>query len=121
TGTPARRSVETVLDGVAGGIAAAVALAVGELVTAADRSGASLVTAVGDEVIDRFGGALVEPAVSLFGTNDKVALVTGIVVVAVSLGAVLGVEGRQHPWLPAAGFALAGALGWWSWARAPLT
>ena len=39
----------------------------------------SLITAVGTQFIDRFAASLKDLAIPLFGTNDKAALVTGIV------------------------------------------
>src|SRR5690606_23077716 len=75
------------LQALAGALAAGSALAVGELVAGFAAAGPSLVTAVGDEFIDRFAGSLKELAVSLFGRRDKVALVVGIVVVALAVGA----------------------------------
>src|SRR5918994_1860760 len=62
-------------DALAGAVAAAVALGAGELVAGLDDGGPSLVTAIGDEIIDRFAGSLKDLAVELFGTNDKAALV----------------------------------------------
>ena len=65
----------------AGGVSAAVALGVGELVSSLGGADHTLVTSVGTSFIDRFAGALKELAIALFGTNDKAALVVGIVVV----------------------------------------
>ena len=66
----------------AGAVAAGAALAAGELVCGdRSRSRPSPVTAVGTEFIDRFAASLKDLAVDLFGTNDKPALVTGIVIV----------------------------------------
>ena len=108
-------------DALAGVVAAAVALGVGELVAAADASGVSLVTAVGDEVIDRFAASLKDIAVALFGTNDKVALVVGIVVTSLGLGAGLGLASRRRRWVGVAGLAAFGVLGGLAFQRAPLT
>jgi DMSO/TMAO reductase YedYZ molybdopterin-dependent catalytic subunit len=96
---------------VAGGLAAIVALSGGELVAAALGSNVTLVTAIGSAFIDRFAGSLKELAVAVFGTNDKVALLTGIVAVSVMLAAALGLASRR--WLPAAplGIVAAGAVG----------
>lgn len=120
---PARPAVRAARrrDALAGTVAAAVALATGELVVAADGSGVSLVTAVGDEVIDRFAASLKDLAVALFGTNDKAALVVGIVLTSLALGAVLGRATRGRPWVGPAGFAVFGLLGGWAFQRAPLT
>src|SRR5690606_6157059 len=81
----------------------------------------SLVTAVGDEGIDRFAASLKDLAVALFGTNDKVALIVGIVLTSLVLGAVLGRGTRDRAWAGPAGFAAFGLLGGWAFQRAPLT
>src|SRR5690606_7688638 len=81
--------------------------------------GASLVTAVGDEFIDRFAGALKDIAVSLFGTNDKAALVVGIVLVALGIGAWIGAAARTRRWVPSAAFGAFGLLGAWAYSRTP--
>jgi DMSO/TMAO reductase YedYZ molybdopterin-dependent catalytic subunit len=96
---------------VAGAVAAGVALGVSELVCGLAGSSTSLVTAVGTQFIDRFAAALKDVAVSLFGTNDKVALVVGIVVVAIALGALFGSASVRRPWVGVAGFAGFGAVG----------
>jgi DMSO/TMAO reductase YedYZ molybdopterin-dependent catalytic subunit len=103
----------------AGAVAALVALAAGELTAALLGSDVSLVTAVGSAFIDRFAASLKDLAVALFGTNDKVALVIGIVVVAAAVCGALGVVSRR--WLPAAplGIVLAGAGGAWALATDP--
>lgn len=105
----------------AGVVAAAAALATGELVAAVDPAGPSLVSAVGDEVIDAFGASLKDLAVELFGTNDKVALVVGIVLTSVVVGALLGVGTRRAAAVGPAGLLAFGTFGGWAYQRAPLT
>jgi DMSO/TMAO reductase YedYZ molybdopterin-dependent catalytic subunit len=104
----------------AGAVAALVALAIGELTAALLGSGVTLVTAVGSVFIDRFAASLKDLAVALFGTNDKVALVIGIVVVSATVAGALGVVSRR--WLPAAplGIAVAGLGGAYALATDPL-
>ncbi|CAN5704518.1 molybdopterin-dependent oxidoreductase [soil metagenome] len=97
--------------GLIGGIAAAVALGVGELVAGLGGNGPSLVSAVGTEFIDRYAASLKDLAVRLFGTNDKVALIVGIVAMSLLFGVVLGILGRRRPLVAAAGFVGFGALG----------
>lgn len=105
-----------------GTAAASVALAVGELVSAADPAGTSLVSVVGDELIDLLAGSLKDLAVELFGTNDKAALVVGIVVTALALGALLGVAARRRPLLVGSlGFGAFGAIGGLAYQRSSLT
>jgi DMSO/TMAO reductase YedYZ molybdopterin-dependent catalytic subunit len=103
----------------AGVLGAIVALSVGELSLAVLDSPVSLVTAVGNAFVDAFAADLKDVAVELFGTNDKVALVAGIVVV--SLGVAGGLALASRRWLPSAplGIALFGALGGWAVATDP--
>ena len=96
---------------IAGGLAAAAALAAGQLPSALAGETGSLVTAVGDEVIDRFAASLKDFAVAIFGTNDKAALVVGIVVTSIAIGAALGVVAVRRFAFAAAGFAVFGAVG----------
>jgi DMSO/TMAO reductase YedYZ molybdopterin-dependent catalytic subunit len=101
-------------------VAAGAALGAGELVTGVDGSGTSLVTAVGDDFIERFAGSLKELAVELFGTNDKAALVVGIVVTTLALGAAAGLAAGRRPWVAPAVFAAFGVVGAAAYASAPL-
>ncbi len=96
---------------VAGGVAAAAALAAGQLPSALAGETGSLVTGVGDEVIDRFAGSLKDVAVALFGTNDKAALLTGIVAASIAIGALLGAVAMRRFSLAVAGFVAFGAIG----------
>ncbi|MET0579404.1 MAG: molybdopterin-dependent oxidoreductase, partial [Ilumatobacteraceae bacterium] len=105
---------------VAGVVAAGVALGVGELVCGIAGSGPSLVSAVGTQFIDRYAASLKDLAVSLFGTNDKVALVVGIVAIALALGAVLGRASIRRPWVGVVGFVAFAALGLFSYLDDPL-
>ncbi|MCU0270747.1 MAG: molybdopterin-dependent oxidoreductase [Acidimicrobiales bacterium] len=101
----------------AGVVAALVALATTELVSALSGGDQSLVASVGDVFIDTFAGSLKDLAVALFGANDKVALLVGIVVISAGLGALAGrAAGSGDPrrrWVSPAvfvGFAVLGAL-----------
>jgi DMSO/TMAO reductase YedYZ molybdopterin-dependent catalytic subunit len=104
----------------AGTLAAGAALAAGELVGALTGEPPSLVTAVGDQFVDRFAASLKDLAISLFGKNDKVALIVGIVVVSLLLGAGLGLLARRRFAWGAAGLAGFGALGVWAGLGDPL-
>jgi len=108
------------LDPVAGAVAAGVSLGAAELVSGFDAAGTSLVSAIGDELVDRFAASLKDLAVRLFGTNDKAALVVGIVVVSLGIGATLGAMARRHPAVAAAGFTGFGVVGATAYARSPL-
>ena len=108
-------------DGItAGVVAAAVALSAGELVCLLAGSQPTLVTAVGTQFINRFAAALKDLAVQLFGTNDKVALVTGIVIVSLALGAMLGTASARRPLVGVVGFAAFGLVGLLSYFDDPL-
>ncbi len=113
-------SERQVTAGVAGAVSAGVSLGAAELVTGIAGDGPSLVSAVGTEFIERFAGSLKDLAVSLFGTNDKAALVVGIVVTALGLGAAFGVAAARRFWVGAAGFVAFGAFGFWAYQRDPL-
>lgn len=111
TGT-SRRLTSIGRAAAAGMVAAAVALATTDLAGAlADPSGPSLVTSVGTWFIDTFAGPLKEPAVELFGTNDKPALLVGIVAISLAMGAALGLVARSRPRLASGAFAVFGLLG----------
>src|SRR5690606_25934821 len=73
------------------------------------------------EFIDAFAASLKDLAIELFGTNDKAALVTGIVLTSLALGAVVGVTTRTRPRIGSAAFLVFGGFGAWAYARAPLT
>jgi DMSO/TMAO reductase YedYZ molybdopterin-dependent catalytic subunit len=95
----------TVRDGMAGAAAAGLALGVSEL--AAGLLGLpSLIEAVGDWVIDVSPTPVKEWAIDTFGTNDKLVLLIGIVLVAVLLGALVGILARRR-----FGIAIASFLG----------
>jgi DMSO/TMAO reductase YedYZ molybdopterin-dependent catalytic subunit len=113
-------TVSAAQGAVAGVVAAGVALGVSELVCGLAGSGPSLISAVGTQFIDRFAASLKDLAIALFGTNDKVALVVGIIVVAFALGGVLGKAAVRRPWVGVAGFVAFGALGLFSYLDDPL-
>lgn len=96
---------------IAGALAAAVALGVAELVASLGGGGRSVVGAVGDRVVDRAGGAVVRWAIAVFGTADKPALVVGIVVICLAVGAILGGWSLRRRWVGPAGFAAFAAVG----------
>jgi DMSO/TMAO reductase YedYZ molybdopterin-dependent catalytic subunit len=96
---------------VAGALAAAGALATGELVSSVLPDTPSLVGSVGDAFIDGPGKTIAKPAIELLGTADKPALVVGIVVVALVLGAVAGVSSARRPGAGPLAFGVAGVAG----------
>jgi DMSO/TMAO reductase YedYZ molybdopterin-dependent catalytic subunit len=99
-------------DAVAGVVATLAALGASELV-AAILGAQSLVAAVGGFVIDHQPPGAKDFVVSIFGQNDKLALETLIVGVALAIGAVVGIVARRSFGIGAgiiALFALAGFL-----------
>jgi DMSO/TMAO reductase YedYZ molybdopterin-dependent catalytic subunit len=109
------RPVSRAAAAASGMLAAGAALAAGELVCGLRGGGPTLVTAVGTQFIDRFAASLKDVAIAVFGTNDKAALIVGIVVVSLLLGAGLGVAAVRRPWVGVAGFVAFGAVGLFSY------
>jgi ABC-type uncharacterized transport system permease subunit len=99
----------------AGLIAAAVALAVAELLAGLNRSWRSPVLDVGDRVIDAAPPFVKEFAIDTFGTNDKPALLIGIAVILGLYAAAVGVVAlRRNFYAGVAGIAVFGAIGAWA-------
>ncbi|MFB7740918.1 molybdopterin-dependent oxidoreductase [Streptomyces sp. NPDC056132] len=96
------------LSGLLSGYAA---LAVAELVSAAVRPQASPVVAVGGAAIDRTPPAVKDWAIRHFGTNDKLVLQLGILVVLALIAMLLGVIALRHRRIGAAGVLLFGVVG----------
>ncbi len=119
TPSSASRPSGVLTSAATGLVAAGIALSAGELVTALLDSPPSLVTAVGSEFIDRFAASLKDIAVALFGTNDKAALVTGIVVTSLLLGVVIGIVARGRTVVAAIGLGAFGLIGAWALASDP--
>ncbi|MGD9704768.1 MAG: molybdopterin-dependent oxidoreductase [Acidimicrobiia bacterium] len=81
-----------------GVLAAALGLGIAEMVAGTSRRLASPVVSIGDRVIDRVPAGIKQLAIDWFGTNDKTALVVGILVVLAILAAPVGiatVRGRR--------------------------
>ena len=104
----------------AGAVAAGMALGVGELVTGLGGSSQSLVGSVGNAFIRQSGGDLARTAIRVFQTADKPALITGIVVLSLLIGAALGAASRRRRWVGVVGFAAFGVVGVVAAARDPL-
>ena len=85
-------------------LAAAIAVAAGSL-TAALLGVVGPLDAVGSAFIDRTPTWLKDFAIGLFGTNDKLALRIGMVIVIGLVAAVLGVASLRWPWVGVAGIA----------------
>ena len=96
---------------VAGLLTTALALGVAELVAGLRKGTASPIVAVGGEVIDAVPAPVKDFAIATFGTNDKVALVVGIVVLLAAFGVILGILAARRLVLGLAGVALFGVVG----------
>ncbi|HEY4189255.1 MAG TPA: molybdopterin-dependent oxidoreductase [Candidatus Limnocylindrales bacterium] len=104
----------------AGALAAGVAIAVTELVAGLLRGAPSLVTAIGTLVISLQPPGAKDVIVELFGTNDKLALNLGIVVVALAVAAIAGVLAARRFWLGAGVFIAFGVIALVAGLRQPL-
>ncbi|MGW3111375.1 sulfite oxidase [Streptomyces sp. NPDC001091] len=96
------------LSGILSGFAS---LALAELVAAAVRPQSSPVVAVGGASIDRTPAALKDWAIRNFGTNDKLVLQLGILVVLALLALALGALAVRRRAAGAAGILLFGVIG----------
>jgi DMSO/TMAO reductase YedYZ molybdopterin-dependent catalytic subunit len=97
---------------IGGLIAAAVALAMTELIgSIGNPASPTIISAVGSRFIDRAAGSLKDFAVRVFGTNDKPALLTGIVAICLILGALLGLANRRNRLYGIVGFVIFGIIG----------
>ena len=95
----------------AGLLSAAVALGVAELVAGITGPLSSPVIAVGGVAIDLTPVPLKDFAIAHFGSNDKNALLAGIVVQLAVFAAVIGMLAIRWLWVGLAGLAVFGALG----------
>jgi DMSO/TMAO reductase YedYZ molybdopterin-dependent catalytic subunit len=95
----------------AGLVSAGVALGAGELIAGVDDGLASPVEAVAGEVINRVPRSVERFAIETFGSNDKLALVVGILAFSAVFGVVLGVVSRRRPRVGTLGLAAFAAVG----------
>lgn len=85
----------------AGFVAAGLAVATSEIAgTVLNRTRPSVVGAIANRLVVMWAGSLKSFAVDTFGTHDKAALLTGVVVVSLIVGSVLGIVARRLRWLP---------------------
>jgi DMSO/TMAO reductase YedYZ molybdopterin-dependent catalytic subunit len=92
-------------------LAAGAALAADELTAAVLRPAASPIIAVGNRFIEFTPVAVKNWAISVFGTNDKSALLTGIYLSLVLFAVLVGLLAARSPALGVAGIAVLGAVG----------
>ncbi len=100
-----------VAGAVAGVLTAAVAMGVGQLVAGLTVAQASPVLAVGQAAIDLTPLPVKDFAISTFGTNDKTALVVGILVVLAGFAAVIGILAVRRLALGLAGLGAFASIG----------
>jgi DMSO/TMAO reductase YedYZ molybdopterin-dependent catalytic subunit len=98
-------------DALAGAVAVGVGLGVGEATAGMLLRVPSPVDAIGQQLIPAFPPALTAWAIETLGRANRAVLVAGILVVAIGVGALLGMAGRRHPLLAVAGFLAAAAAG----------
>ena len=111
-GTGARRPSRGLLaGGIAGFLAAAVAIGIANLVAAFVRPQASPIIAVGGAFIDRTPSALKNFAVEKFGENDKNMLLLGMYVTIALIAIVIGIFAWRRVEVGVAGIGLFGLFG----------
>jgi len=118
--TPVRPRPNTARAALAGMLAGALALGVGELLAGISSSTPALVVSVGEVLVDVAPIKAVRASIAIFGTNDKPALLIGIVVATLVITGLLGVLAASRRWIGVAGFALFGAFGAWAGTRNPM-
>jgi len=96
---------------IAGLLAAAAALGVGQFVAGLTGADGSPVVAVGQLQIDFTPPWLKNFAISEFGSNDKLVLVSGILVVLAIFAAVIGAAATRRLWYGMAGLAVFAIVG----------
>src|SRR5579862_6344770 len=96
---------------IAGVLAGAAALGVGQLVAGFTGASSSPVVAVGQLQIDFTPPWLKNFAITNFGSNDKRVLVGGILVLVGIFAAVIGVEATRRLWYGMAGLLVFAAIG----------
>lgn len=102
-------------------VAAGLGLGAGELVAGLRQAWRSPVVSVGDRVIDQVPPPVKDLAIEWFGTNDKVALVVGIVVILALVAAGLGLATlrQRRPGVGVTGAAAFGVVGAWAAVASP--
>ena len=110
--TPERATVRRLLSGaLAGLLTAAVALGVAELAAALISASSAPVIAVGETAINLTPIPVKEFAITHFGSHDKEALLTGIVVLLVAFAALIGAAAVRRIGYGLAGLAVFAGIG----------
>jgi DMSO/TMAO reductase YedYZ molybdopterin-dependent catalytic subunit len=106
-----RSDVPKRLAALAGVAAAGVALALGELLAALIAPESAPLVAVGGVIIDRVPAGGKDLAVQLFGTNDKLALQVGTIIILLAIAAGLGILAARRLWYGIAGIGVFAVVG----------
>jgi hypothetical protein len=109
--TPPVATVPPGRAALSGAIAAGLALGLAELLAGLLPGATSLVSAVGQAIIDRQPAGAKDLVVALFGTNDKLALELVVTLAAIGIGALLGIVAVRRYAVAAIGFAAFGVVG----------
>jgi len=110
--TPGQTTVRRLLAGaLAGLLTAAVALGVAELAAALISASSAPVIAVGETAINLTPIPVKEFAITHFGSHDKEALLTGIVVMLIGFAAVIGIAAVRRIAYGLAGLAVFAVVG----------
>jgi DMSO/TMAO reductase YedYZ molybdopterin-dependent catalytic subunit len=96
---------------VVGILTALFALGIAEIPASLIDDQSSPLVAVGSAAIDATPEWLKSFAIRTFGSNDKLALIVGMIVVILLLAAVLGIASIRRPWIGLAGLVFLGAVG----------
>jgi len=99
------------LFAVSGLVAAGVGLGVAELATSLNRAWRSPVEVVAEVVIDKAPSSITKFGIEVFGKNDKLALVVGILVALTVIGLVVGLASRRRPIVGDIAFGLFAVVG----------
>lgn len=92
-------------------LAAGGALAAGELAASLDAPTPGPVIAVANRVVDEAPAWFVDFGKSVFGLNDKPALILGTIIISAVLGALFGLLARRNPGAAMAGLVAFGLVG----------
>jgi DMSO/TMAO reductase YedYZ molybdopterin-dependent catalytic subunit len=103
--------VTTRRDAIAGVLAVAVALGIGELVAGVFLRVPSPLDAVGRWLVPRIPAGVTSWAIATLGGANRAALFAGTLLVAGAIGAAVGVVGRRRPAVPVVVFGLGGVAG----------
>jgi DMSO/TMAO reductase YedYZ molybdopterin-dependent catalytic subunit len=106
-----RSDVPKRFSALAGATAAGVALAVGELLAALIAPESAPLVSVGGVIIDHVPEGGKDLAIQLFGTNDKLALQVGTIIILLGIAAVLGILAARRLWFGIAGLSVFAAVG----------